>query len=299
MDIVLSVVRNDLATVLSTGRYMLVSLFILAVFVNYIGVLNQGTNWADVIIRLVIGFVLLQNYIWIMDTTYNIVSGVDQTINPNQNYVDQYATMSNNMQNQFQQNTQQNIASQIGNALFGRFSLHNLIINLSFIFYAVISKIMEAIRYSFTGIWYKLGPILIPLILFRSTASVLKGWYTSYVAVLCWPILWHIAISIAVALSNQIGATGGGIEQFACLNFAVCFVVIISPFIVSGLIAGTGGSSSVGAGGILSTNQLANTTTGMYKDAMKTFKNAGVRTGTSTPTTSNGKFKDFMTGNED
>ncbi len=298
MDIVLSVVRNDLATVLNTGRYMLVSLFILAVFINYIGVLNQGANWADVIIRLVIGFILLQNYIWIMDTTYNIVSGVDQTINPNQNYVDQYATMSNNMQNQFQQNTQQNIASQIGNALFGRFSLHNLIINLSFIFYAVISKIMEAIRYSFTGIWYKLGPILIPLILFRSTASVLKGWYTSYVAVLCWPILWHIALSIAVALSNQIGSTGGGIEQFACLNFAVCFVVIISPFIVSGLIAGTGGSSSVGAGGILSTNQLANTTTGLYKDTIKTFKNAGVRTGISTPTTSNGKFKDYMTGEE-
>jgi hypothetical protein len=299
MDIVLSVVRNDLATVLSTGKYLLVSLFILAVFVNYIGVLNQGINWADVIIRLVIGFILLQNYIWIMDTTYNIVSGVDQTINPNQNYVDQYATMSQNMQNQFQQNTQQNIASQIGNALFGKFSLHNLIINLSFIFYALISKIMEAIRYSFTGIWYKLGPILIPLILFRSTASVLKGWYTSYVAVLCWPILWHIALSIAVALSNQIAQTGGGIEQFACLNFAVCFVVIISPFIVSGLIAGTGGSSSVGAGGILSTNQLANTTTGLYKDTMKTFKNAGVRTGNSTPTTSNGKFKDFMTGNED
>ncbi len=302
MDIVLTAVRSDLTTVLNTGRYMLISLFILAVFVNYVGILSQGVNWTDVIIKLVIGFILLQNYVWIMDTTYNIVSGLDQTINPNQNYVDQYAAMSNNMQQQFQNNTQQNLASQIGNALFGRFSLHNLIINLSFIFYAVLSKIMEAIRYTLTGIWYKLGPILIPLILFRSTAGVIKGWYISYVAVLCWPILWHIALSIAVALSNQIGTTGGGIEQFACLNFAVCFIVVFSPFIITGLASGTGGSSPVAASGIMASNKAASLMT-MYPgnfagNISDRFTQQAKQLTPQTPTTSNGKFKDFMTGND-
>ncbi|MBF0489359.1 MAG: type IV secretion system protein [Candidatus Omnitrophica bacterium] len=298
MDIVLSAIRGDLTTILTTGRYMLVSLFLLAVFVNYVGILSHSVNWADVIVRLVIGFVLLQNYIWIMDTTYAIVTGVDQTINPDQNFVDQYAAMSNNMQGQFQSNTQTSIVSQVGNAIFGRFSLHNLIINLSFIFYAVISKIMEAIRYSMTGILYKLGPVLIPLVLFKSTERVFKGWYTSYVAVLCWPILWHIALSIAVALSNQIGSSGQGIEQFACLNFAVCFVLIFSPFIINSMVAGVGAGSSGAVGGLLSTNQLSNTVTGLYKDTMKNFNQAAMLS-TQTPTTSPGKFKDLMTGNDD
>ena len=81
MDTVLTAVKGDLSTVLTTGSYLLGSFFILAVFVNYLGILSYNVNWADVIIRLVIGFVLLQNYIWIMDTTYGVVSGVDQAIN--------------------------------------------------------------------------------------------------------------------------------------------------------------------------------------------------------------------------
>ena len=39
-------------------------------------------------------------------------------------------------------------------------------------------------------------------------------------------------------LKRQIAQTGEGIEQFACLNFAICFVLVFSPMIVSGLVAG-------------------------------------------------------------
>jgi hypothetical protein len=299
MDTVLTAVKGDLSTVLTTGSYLLGSFFILAVFVNYLGILSYNVNWADVIIRLVIGFVLLQNYIWIMDTTYGVVSGVDQAINPNQNFVDQYATMSNNMQQQFQNNTQQNLASQVGNAIFGRFSLHNLIINLSFIFYAVISKIMEAVRYSVTGILYKLGPALVPLILFKSTSRVLKGWYTSYVAVLCWPILWHIALSVAVALSNQIGSSNQSIEQFACLNLAVCFVLIFSPFIVNSLVAGVGAGSSAAVGGLMSSNKATNFMTLLSTGAVKGISDRVMQPSVQSPSTSSGRFRDFMTGNDD
>jgi type IV secretory pathway VirB6-like protein len=298
MDTVLTAVKGDLSTVLTTGSYLLGSLFVLAVFVNYIGILSYNVNWADVIVRLVIGFVLIQNYIWIMDTTYGVISGVDQAINPNQNFVDQYATMSNNMQQHFQNNTQQSIVSQVGNAIFGRFSLHNLIINLSFIFYAVISKIMEAVRYSVTGILYKLGPALVPLILFKSTSKVLKGWYTSYIAVLCWPILWHIALAIAVALSNQIGSSNQGIEQFACLNFAVCFVLIFSPFIVNSLVAGVGAGSSAAVSGMMSTNKATSLMTVVSSGAIKGISDRVMQPSNQSPTTAPGIFKNFMTGDD-
>jgi hypothetical protein len=299
MDTVINAVKTDLSTVLSTGQYLLVSLFLLAVFVQYVGLLSHPVNWADVIVRLIIGFILLQSYEWIMDTTYAIITGIDQTINPNQDFVSQYAAMSTNMQQQFQNNTQQNIASQVGNAIFGRFSLHNLIINISFIFYAIVSNIMQNIRYSISGILYKLGPVLIPLILFQSTGKVLKGWYVSYVSVLCWPILWHIVLGLAVALSAQIGSSSQGIEQFACLNLAICFVLIFSPFIISSMVAGVGAGASAGVGGLLSTQQLSNTVTGVYKDAIKSFNSAGIQPATGNPTISSGKFKDYMTGNDD
>ena len=301
MDLVLTAIRSDLTSVLNTGTYLLTGLFLLAVFTSYVGIISNRANWADVILRLVIGLIILQNYVWIMDKTYEIVVSVDQAVNPEQNFVNQYASMSDNMQQQFKSNTQQSFATQISNTLFGQFSLHNIIINLSFIFYAVIAKAMEAIRYSLAEILYKLGPILVPFILFHSTSRILKGWYIHYVSVLCWPILWHIVLSIAVALSQQIGTTGQGIEQFACLNFAVCFVLIFSPFIVASLANGAGLGNSSGLLGIVSSNSFLN--------AANMFGLGGVRTASSimtgnvfqntgTPTTMGGKFKDPMLGKD-
>ncbi|MCA9407205.1 MAG: hypothetical protein KC733_00815 [Candidatus Omnitrophica bacterium] len=251
MDYIINVVKGDISGIISAGQLMLSSLFLLAVVTQYIGIINHQGGWAGLLLRLAIGYVLLQNYIWLLDTTREIVVGVDQLINPDQSFVNQYAVMSDNLRQQYEDNVQQSITSQIFS--FGKNTIHNLIINLSFIFYAVISRIMESIQYSVTAILYKLGPILVPLILFNSTKRVLSGWYASFVSVLSWPILWHITLAIAVAVSQRIGLTGEGIEYFVALNFAVGFVLIFSPMIISSLVAGIGmGSAASFAGAFAS-----------------------------------------------
>jgi type IV secretory pathway VirB6-like protein len=136
-------------------------------------------------------------------------------VNPNQDYVSQYAQISNNAHQQHEASIQQGILSQAVNTLFGWFSLHTLIMNLSFIFYSIMSKVMEAVRYTMTAILYKLGPVLIPLILFQSTIHMVKGWFVSYVSVLCWPILWHIVLAMAVTISGN----NPTLEQFAFFSF--------------------------------------------------------------------------------
>ena len=299
MDLVIQAVKNDLPNCLNTGQIMLTSLFVLAVFVRYIGLLSHHVNWADVIVRLVIGFVLLQNYTTIMDTTRDIVISVDQTVNPNQDYVSQFAQMSNTMETQNINTTRQSILGQVVNAVvsFGRYAIRNLIINLSFILYGVISNIMESIRYCTTAILYKLGPVIIPLVLFESTGQVVKGWYSSYVSVLCWPILWHIVLGIAVTVGQQI-PVNGGLEQFACLNLSLCFVLIFSPFIINSLVAGVGAGSSAAVGGIMSTGATGNLATSSgnagFKLASAFIGERFIRNSTILP----GKFKDFMMGND-
>ena len=300
MDLVLLAVKNDLYSVLQTGWYLLSSLFILAVFINYLGILENKANWTSLLLRLVIGFVLLQNYVWLMDTTKEIVVGVDARINPEQSYINQYASMSDNLRSSFEANTQTSFVSKV-TGFFGRFTLHNLVINLSFIFYALISKVMEVIRYSLLGIMYKLGPVLVPLILFNSTCGILKGWYTSYVTILAWPILWHIALSVAVALSAQIANSGQGIEQFAAINFAICFVLISTPLIMSHLVSGggVGGSASVAAA-FLSThlfNNLSRANTSSFYGVSRAMTGVMERN-SRTPTTMPGKFKTMMTEND-
>ena len=100
MDLVLTAVKADLNNILNAGHYMLASFFVLAVFFNFVGIMSRNVNWAEVVLRLVIGLILLQNYIWIMDTTRNIVVSVDEMINPNQDFVSQYAAMSDNFHKQ-------------------------------------------------------------------------------------------------------------------------------------------------------------------------------------------------------
>jgi TrbL/VirB6 plasmid conjugal transfer protein len=298
MDLIIQAVKTDLSNCLSAGQTMLVSLFAVAVFVRYVGLLSHQVNWAEVIVRLVIGFVLLQNYTLIMDTTRTIVSDVDSTINPTQDYVSQYATMSQNIQQRQQSMTRQSILTQIGNGFFGPFSLHNIIINLSFIAYAILSKIMEAVRYSMTAILYKIGPVLIPLVLFQSTGQLVKGWYISYVSVLCWPILWHIVLGIAVNLSNQQTASGSIVEQFAAINFAVCFVLVFSPFIINSLVSGIGAGSSAGMAGLMTSTSTGNVMTGAghfgFKSTSAFIGEKFIKNSTILP----GKFKNFMMGDD-
>ncbi len=246
MDFIINVIKNDLAGVLSIGRLLLGSFFVLAVLFMYLGIFtNKQANWSGLVFRLVIGFVLLQSYSLVLDMVKDIVVAIDTTINPQTTAADQYMVMSQNMQNVYEQNQQKGFSL----AVFGKKTLHNLTINVSFIFYAIVSNVMQAIRYTIIGILYKLGPLLIPFIVFKSSIRMIEGWFRSYVAVISWPILWHIVLSIAVTLSGNIQPTLDGIEQFVMLNFAVCFVLIFSPMIVSSLISGggIGGAASMAA----------------------------------------------------
>ncbi len=297
MDLILAAVKTDLNNVLNAGQYMLASFFLLAVFFNYAGLASRSVNWADVILRLVIGFILLQNYVWIMDTTRNIVISVDEMINPNQDWWSQYAAMSDNIWKLHEASSRPSIVSQI-KFMFSSAIFHNLIINFSFFFYGAIAKVMEAVRYSLIAILYKLGPALIPFVLFKSMGNVVKGWFTSYVSILCWPILWHIALGVAVSVS----ASNHSIEQFACINFAVCFVLVFTPLITNGLVAGMGvGSSSVLAG-VMSSRSALNfmNTAGQVGLAVAAARVVGplIQKFPGSPTTTAGKFKDLMLGDK-
>ena len=297
MDVVLSAVKTDLNNVLNTGRYMLASFFVLAVFFNYVGIMSRNVNWAEVILRLVIGLILLQNYVWIMDTTRNIVVSVDEMINPNQDVISQYAAMNDNFHKQQQETTRPSIIAQV-KYVFLLAPMHNIIINLSFLFYALIAKVMEAVRYSLIAVLYKMGPALIPFVLFQSTGTIIKGWFSSYISVLCWPILWHIILGIAVALS----ASTNSIEQFACINFAVCFVLVFSPLIINGLIAGIGASSTSVLAGFMSSKSAASfmTAAGQVGVAVAASRVVGplIQRLPGSPTTATGKFKDLMLGDK-
>lgn len=297
MDLVLTAVKSDLNNILNAGHYMLASFFVLAVFFNFIGIMSKSVNWAEVILRLIIGLILLQNYVWIMDTTRNIVVSVDEMINPNQDFVSQYAAMSDNFQKQQQEQTRPSIIEQ-AKYIFFKAPIHNIIINLSFIFYALIAKVMEAVRYSLIAILYKLGPALIPFIVFQSTGGVIKGWFSSYVSILCWPILWHVVLGIAVSVSGNVHS----IEQFACANFAVCFVLVFTPLIINSLIAGIGAGSSGAFAGFMSSTSAANlmTSVGQMGVAVAASKiiSPAIKMIPSSPTTTAGKFKDFMLGDK-
>ena len=296
MDLILLAVKADLNNVLNVGQYMLLSLFGVAVFMNFLNILKYHINWADVILRLVVGLVLIQNYPWVMDTTRNIVVGVDEMVNPNHDFVSQYSLMSQNMQKEHEKTTIQSVVSNFTPGGFVRNILRNWIINFSFMFYAIISKVMEAVRYCLVVILYKLGPVLIPLILFQSTASVVKGWFTSYVSALCWPILWHLILGIAVILGQQAGSSWQGLEQFACLNFAICFVLIFSPFIINSLAAGVGTGSSAAMAGVMSSSAVTKFVTKMGSAGIAAGGMAAL--GGRTPTTSSGRFRDTMLGDD-
>jgi hypothetical protein len=103
-------------------------------------------------------------------------------------------------------------------------------------------------------------------------------------------------LGIAVTVGSQI-PTKGGLEQFACLNLALCFVLIFSPFIISSLVAGVGAGSSAGLGGLMSTSTAGNAITGSGYSGFKLaaiFTERSIRNSTILP----GKFKDFMLGDD-
>ncbi|MCA9407229.1 MAG: hypothetical protein KC733_00950, partial [Candidatus Omnitrophica bacterium] len=140
MDFILDTIRGDLIGVLTTGRTLLGSFFIMACFFMYLGIFtSKGANWSGLIFRLILGFVLLQNYALVMDSVKDIIVAVDTTINPSESAAEQYMIMSQNMQELYEQNQSTGFSL----AVFGKKTLHNLTINLSFIFYSIVSYVMQ------------------------------------------------------------------------------------------------------------------------------------------------------------
>lgn len=236
MDIILGVVKANLNEIISLGNTLLGGLFILACFMTFLGTFQNKANWPGLFLRVVAGFWLLENYVWVMDLTRDIVVGVDKVITPDPNAANLYVEMSDRLQAVYEKSQKTGFSF----ALLGKKTLYNMTINLSFIFYAIVSNVMEAVRYTIIAIVYKLGPVLIPLIAFKTTIRVVIGWFTSYVAVLSWPILWHIVLSIATSLIGGEELTLADLEGFIMINFAVGFVLIYTPLIVAGLSAGIG-----------------------------------------------------------
>ncbi len=252
-ETLITIIKEDLNTSLQTGELLLFGLFPLAILFTLLAVFSNKASWPSLILRVIIGIALLQSYVWIMDTTRDIAIGVNNKINPEQDFIAQYQLIVENFRQYYESNQQKGVLNQIKE--FGKNGVTNIVINLSFIFYGIASYVMNTIRFIVAGFLYKLGPVLIPFILFRTTAKVVAGWYTSYVAVLLWPVIWQLTLAIAVAISANIAETGDGLMNFVSINFAVSAMVIFAPMIVTALAAGYGVGGVASLAGVLATNR--------------------------------------------
>jgi hypothetical protein len=256
-DTLINIIKADLGSSIETGEVMLFGLFPLAILFTLIAVFSNKASWSSLIARVLIGIAMIQSYTWIMDTTRDLVTGVNEKIIPAQDFIAQYQQIVENFRTYYENNQQKGFLNQFKE--FGKNSITNLVINLSFIFYGIASYVMNTVRFIIAGFLYKIGPALIPFILFRSTGKVIAGWYTSYVSVLLWPIIWQITLAIAVAISANIVETGDGLMNFISINFAVSAMVIFAPMVVTALAAGYGVGAVASFAGALATTKAFET----------------------------------------
>jgi len=256
-DSLINIIKADLNTSIETGEILLFGLFPLAVLFTLLAVFANKANWSSLILRVIIGIAMIQSYTWIMDMTRDLVVGVNDKIVPVQDFVEQYQQIVENFRTYYENNQQKGFLNQLKE--FGKNSITNLVINLSFIFYGIASYVMNTVRFIIAGFLYKIGPALIPFLLFRSTVKVVAGWYTSYVAVLLWPIIWQITLAIAVTISANIAETGDGLMNFISINFAVSAMLIFAPMIVTALAAGYGVGAVASFAGVLATTKAFDT----------------------------------------
>lgn len=240
MDIIIDTIKQDIGTVITVGQQLAGFFFLLACLFNYIVTLQGKSSWTRLITSLVIVFVMLHHYVWIMDSTKLIVDGVRSEVTSNQNFVTQYQDMVERFQEVYEDNEGTHFVAGISIERISQKMLHNLIVNLSFIFYGLISFIMNALRADLIGILWMLGPLLIPFLLFQSTMKIVGGWYTGLISIYLWPLVWQITLGIAVAQSGNIQVNGQGLIEFISLNFATCAMLIMAPLLISSLAAGAG-----------------------------------------------------------
>lgn len=236
-DIVIGIIKSNLGIVLATGRDLLLGFLPLAIIITYLGVLRNKASWVDLFLRVVICFIILGNYeIW-MDSIRNISVSIINTVTP-KDFVSEYKDIVESFQQKYAEQQSTNLWQAIQNAI--KNSATTLLINLSFLFYSIATFVMNTVRYVFAALLYKIGPLLVPFILFSSTVRVFGGWLTSYISVLFWPLLWRIMMSIAVDQGHNIPLTAEGILSFTAFNLAVAGMIVFSPVIITSIAAGLG-----------------------------------------------------------
>ena len=236
-DIIISIVKTHLDTVIHLGGTLLLSFLPLAILITYLGVMRNRASWADLFLRVVIGFIILQNYEYWMDSIRNIVVDIINTVTPN-DFVNEYMKLVDDFQQKYAEQQAANPWEAIQNFL--KHSVTTFVINLSFLFYSIATFVMNTVRYVFAALLYKIGPLLVPFILFQSTGKIIGGWLTSYISVLFWPLLWRIMLSIAVDQGHNIDFTADGLSTFVVFNLAVAVMIVFSPLIMTSISAGLG-----------------------------------------------------------
>ncbi|MBU1862484.1 MAG: type IV secretion system protein [Candidatus Omnitrophica bacterium] len=261
------VVKDQVGDMINLGRYLTAGLFGLAALFTYVGIFQGKMNFTRLITCLVIGFVMLQSYTWIMDTTRDIVEGINYQINGGEDYLNEFLDMSTMVQQKHEEVVEKGLGSKIMDAVanFGKETMHNFVVSLSFMFFSLIVKIMTSIRNCVIGIMYLLGPLLIPFLLFDTTRKVVRGWFTSYIGCLAWPILWNLTVRLSIAYASTFSITDDSVplealEPFVALNFAVGFVVVFAPMIITSLANGIGAGAAASLAGAFASQSAMNVT---------------------------------------
>lgn len=261
MDIVNSIVAERADQLIVIGRMLLGSFFILATVTTYLGSMQGRQGWTGLFIRLTIGFMLLQNYAFVMTQTEKIVESINQKINPDGSWLERYVEMSSKVYDSYQKNVKRSMLDVVRS--LAKNALHNFVVNISFIFNSLTMRIMKVVQDTLLAILKTLGPILIPFLVFSSTQNIVVGWYKSYVEILTWPILWGIVLTLAARIGESYGIFGENLETFVAMNFALGFVILFSPMIVSlisrGLGVGTAASVAATGATLMATNALTGT----------------------------------------
>lgn len=237
-ELIINIIKSNLDIVLGAGRGLLLGFLPLAIIITYLGVLRNKSSWLDFFLRVVICFIILGNYEDWMDTIRNISVSIINTVTPN-DFVSQYKSIVESFQQKYAEQLASNPLEAIQN--FIKNSATTLLINLSFLFYSIATFVMNTVRYVFAALLYKIGPLLVPFILFSSTVRVFGGWLTSYISVLFWPLLWRIMLSIAVDQGKHIQQLElDGLMTFVAFNMAVAGMIVFSPVILTSIAAGLG-----------------------------------------------------------
>ena len=236
-DNIIGIIKKTIAIDIDTGETLLLKLLPLAILVTYVAVMHRKSNWESLFLRLVIGFVILGGYEFWMDSIRDISVSIINRVSPD-DFITQYTQMVDAFQQKFAENQTGNFFERLGQGL--QYLSTNIIINLSFLFYSIATYVMNTVRFLLASFLYKIGPLLVPFILFPSTIKIIGGWITSYISVLFWPLLWRIMLSIAVEQGGGIPLTNEGLMTFVAFNMAVAAMIIFSPMIITSLAAGIG-----------------------------------------------------------